>query len=358
MTSVGSARDVPNGANCLVSNARDSSSYAEAHLDEMELTTSKERDTMHCPRKILSYLLTLLLCCGFAAVAQAEIRVFPEQVQLTGAKARQQLIVQTVVDGELAAQPAEVTWTSDTPDVMTVSAEGVITPVKNGEAKATAKVGDETLAVSVQITGMDQPHAWEFRRHVVPILSKTGCNTGPCHGALAGKGGFRLSLRGFDPPLDVLTLRTEFFGRRVNIVEPAESLLLKKPLMEVAHGGGRRLSKNGASYSVLHDWIAEGMRIDEANAPSLVKIEVFPNKRTLREGAPTQQLMVKGTFTDGSVRDLTALTVFSSSNEQVASVSENGLVEKAGRGEAAILARYLDKMDTSFVTFLEEVPGF
>src|SRR5690606_7418113 len=39
-------------------------------------------------------------------------------------------------------------------------------------------------------------------------------------------------------------------------------------------------------------------------------------------------------------------------------VDEHGLIEKVGRGETAVLARYLDKMDTSYITFLEEVPGF
>src|SRR6185436_19284791 len=35
-----------------------------------------------------------------------------------------------------------------------------------------------------------------------------------------------------------------------------------------------------------------------------------------------------------------------------------GFVSKGGRGETAILARILDKMTTSYITFLEDVPGF
>ena len=34
---------------------------------------------------------------------------------------------------------------------------------------------------------------------VVPILSRLGCSAGACHGAAQGKGGFRLSLRGYAP---------------------------------------------------------------------------------------------------------------------------------------------------------------
>src|SRR5580658_9046254 len=41
-----------------------------------------------------------------------------------------------------------------------------------------------------------------FLRDVAPILNKTGCTAGPCHGAAKGKNGFKLSLRGYDPQFD------------------------------------------------------------------------------------------------------------------------------------------------------------
>ena len=85
---------------------------------------------------------------------------------------------------------------------------------------------------------------------------------------------------------------------------------------------------------------------------------MLPKSRVFRQPAARQQLYVHGHFSDGSVRDITALTVFTSSNESVATVGKTGAVEKTGRGETAILARYLDKMETSFVTFLEDVEGF
>ena len=47
-------------------------------------------------------------------------------------------------------------------------------------------------------------------------------------------------------------------------------------------------------------------------------------------------------FADGSVRDVTRLTVFSSSDTAVADVDANGLVEFKQAGEVAILCRYLD----------------
>ena len=141
-------------------------------------------------------------------------------------------------------------------------------------------------------------------------------------------------------------------------MNPDESLLLKKPLMEVGHGGGRRLQKGNPSHLALRQWIAEGMQVADTDKPDLLKIEVTPRNRVLHDGADGQQLVVMGHFSDGTVRDVTPLTVFSSSSESVGTVSETGLIEREGRGETAVLARYLDKMDTSYVTFLEEVPGF
>ena len=44
-----------------------------------------------------------------------------------------------------------------------------------------------------------------FRNHVLPVLTKVGCNSGACHGAAAGKNGFALTLRGYDPEADYET---------------------------------------------------------------------------------------------------------------------------------------------------------
>ena len=38
-----------------------------------------------------------------------------------------------------------------------------------------------------------------FVHDVLPVLTRQGCNVAACHGSPTGKGGFRLSLRGYDP---------------------------------------------------------------------------------------------------------------------------------------------------------------
>ncbi|MBI5759070.1 MAG: DUF1553 domain-containing protein [Planctomycetales bacterium] len=288
----------------------------------------------------------------------AGITAIPAKVELAGRRAQQQILVTgQYASGELRDLTTVGVLASSAPNIVVVEGS-VLRPVANGTAQVSVKVGNHASMIDVTVKGLDQPSPVSFKNATLAALSKSGCNAGACHGSPSGKGGFRLSLRAFDPALDIVTLRSEFYGRRANVFAPAESLLLKKPLMELAHGGGRRLKKGDAPYSVLHDWIAEGLRLDTPTEPDLVKIEMFPQNRVFQQTSGQQQLLVLAHFADGSVRDVTPLTVFTSSNESVGKANDAGLVQKVSRGETAILARYLDKMATSYITFLEEVPGF
>lgn len=288
----------------------------------------------------------------------SSILLEPARFELLGKRSRQQLIVTGKYSGEEVRDltPA-ATFTSSHPEIVTIE-NSIALPKGNGEATITASVGGQTFSVPVVVKNLEAPAPISFKNETQMALTKAGCNMGACHGSPSGKGGFRLSLRAYDPELDIMTVRSEFFGRRTNIMEPGQSLLLQKPLMEVAHGGGKRLKKGEPAHKTLEQWIAEGMRLDAATEPDLLKIETVPSKRVLRQPAARQQIIVLGHFSDGSVRDLTELADFSSSNESVGSVSSLGLVKKNGRGETAVLARYLDKMSTTYMTFLEEVPGF
>jgi hypothetical protein len=282
----------------------------------------------------------------------------PNKFELSGKRARQQLLVTGMYSGGDVRDLTPVTlYTSSNPMVLKI--EGTIAlPVGNGEATITASAGGQTVSVPVIVKNLESPSPVSFKNETQMALTKAGCNMGACHGSPSGKGGFRLSLRAYDPELDIMTVRSEFFGRRTNIMEPGQSLLLQKPLMEVAHGGGKRLKKGDPAHRTLEQWIGEGMRLDAQGEPDLVKIVTVPGRQVLRQPAARQQIMVLGHFSDGSIRDLTPLTDFSSSNESVGSVSAQGLVTKNGRGETAVLARYLDKMSTTYMTFLEDVPGF
>src|SRR4051795_12646376 len=96
-----------------------------------------------------------------------------------------------------------------------------------------------------------------FLRDVAPILNKVGCTSGTCHGAAKGKNGFKLSLRGYDPQYDYESLLYDLSGRRFNRADPGKSLMLAKPVQDIAHGGGQRFAKDSDYYKIIYNWIAQ-----------------------------------------------------------------------------------------------------
>lgn len=205
-----------------------------------------------------------------------------------------------------------------------------------------------------------------FGLEVLPVLTKHGCATGACHGSPSGKGAFRLSLRGFDPELDELTVIREQFGRRANVSDPDRSLLLLKPTMEVSHAGGRRLRRTDAGYAILRSWIQQGCRTDAADSPTCLSIanaiKAVPSHSdsyyVLNWPTTAKSMEVLATFSDGSVRNITHLADFSSTNEDVATVDSTGMITLHDGGEATVLARYLNHVDTVRIAVRRNVEGF
>jgi hypothetical protein len=289
----------------------------------------------------------------------ASIVAEPATALLIGPRSQQQIIVTAKYEGDTVRDLSRVSeFVSENPAVAVVGADGVVTPKANGETSIIAKVAGKETKIAVTVKDMDKPAPVQFVNHVTAALSKAGCNMGACHGSPSGKAGFRLSLRGYDPALDLETLTKEVFARRTNRLTPDDSLMLRKPVGKVPHEGGIRLAKNSQLYALLRDWIGEGLRSDPDGTPVAQKIQVLPERRVLTDPARNQQLVALAHFSDGTVRDVTSLAVFTSSNEEVGKVSTGGLVEAGASGETAILVRYLDQMATSHITFLKPAPDF
>src|SRR5437016_13461820 len=83
----------------------------------------------------------------------------------------------------------------------------------------------------------------DFERHLMGLFGRMGCNSGSCHGSFQGRGGFRLSLFGYDPEKDYFALTREGLGRRINRADPDRSLILLKATGQIDHGGGRRFAR-------------------------------------------------------------------------------------------------------------------
>jgi hypothetical protein len=190
-----------------------------------------------------------------------------------------------------------------------------------------------------------------FRNDVMAVLAKAGCNAGTCHGNKNGKGGFKLSLRGQDPDQDWLTLARDLQGRRINPIDPGQSLILLKPTTQIAHEGGQRFNISSDEYETLRRWIAEGNRDDVASAPTLERITVAPTERVLTAPENSVQLQVRAYFSDGSERDVTRIAVYDTSNG-TAKVDPGGLVQRIEWGEVTVLVRFLQAQQPVRLAFI------
>lgn len=203
-----------------------------------------------------------------------------------------------------------------------------------------------------------------FDIQVSASFTKLGCNSGTCHGSLHGKGGFRLSLRGQDPLLDYQSIAMDAGGRRIDLLDCRQSLLLAKPCGDLAHQGGLRLSKDSEYYRAILSWIDQGAKpprssldttdssVAETNARSLVSIECTPKERWLEHPVTNQQVTTIANWSDGTKSDVTDWTRFECSSLQGATVDERGLVTANGLVDTTITALYLGQRASSRLVFL------
>lgn len=188
-----------------------------------------------------------------------------------------------------------------------------------------------------------------FSRDIEPILTKAGCNQGACHGGQHGRGGFRLSLFGFDPVFDHSQIVQSAEGRRVVLGQPERSILLLKPSLTMEHGGGERLKAGSPQYELVKRWLEQGAPEPTESDSRVTKIEVQPPRRRMNPGE-TQQIVVRAHWSDGKTSDATSLALYDSLNDGVAAVSSTGLVTAKDKGESHIMIRFAGAATTMQVS--------
>ncbi|HJZ57274.1 MAG TPA: DUF1553 domain-containing protein [Gemmataceae bacterium] len=301
----------------------------------------------------LRYALTLLTALAAAPVFAGELRVYPPEVAISGPNRVQQLLVVEEENGRVVVDhTASAKFTTSAPTIVKIDAAGMTTAGGTGEATVTATVNGRAATAQVKVN--DAAGEWTFRNHVVPTLTRNGCNSGACHGALAGKGGFKLSLRGYDPDTDYFVLTRQALGRRIDLSRPAESLMLKKPTRALPHGGGTRFDDGTDHYALLLRWIEAGAPGPKDTDPRLTRIEVFPQAALLKP-KDTVRVVVRAVYSDGTTEDVTRWCRFGSSEELVAGVNEDGKVTVAGHGEAGITVNFGTKV--GLVTLTSPYPN-
>ena len=190
----------------------------------------------------------------------------------------------------------------------------------------------------------ETPAGPTFENDVQPLLTRHGCNSGPCHGKSRGQNGFALSLLGFDSDFDFAALVGEGRGRRNFTAAPESSLLLRKATGQVPHGGGKRIEVDSPHYQLIREWLGNGAPRTPDSAPKLARVVCEPTSQILAPAA-SFQLKVFAEYSDGSRRDVTDVAAFQSNDRAYAAPSNEtaGLVTAGPiAGEAAIMARYMN----------------
>ena len=288
---------------------------------------------------MLSNSLLTLLCLAPLQLGASEMRVYPSQVRLAGKLDHQTLVVQLRTSTGITRDVTDqVQWSLSRTKIVQLKGNR-LRPVAAGACLLTAKFGQHVAKVPVQVVAPKRFRPTSFRLDVMPVFMKAGCNSGTCHGFSRGQNGFRLSVFGFDPLGDHFRLTRQFIGRRINLAEPRESLILTKPSGEVAHGGGQRFKAGDRLYATIERWIEAGASLEKSNPIVPIHLDVFPPDAVLETGGKKQKLTVRATYSDGSTRDVTELAVLSSSNSTTTKINRETIVS-GKRGESFVMARF------------------
>jgi hypothetical protein len=214
----------------------------------------------------------------------------------------------------------------------------------SGTAGDPAPAGGEhadqlTKTLSERFASADTEEVPDFQKHVIPLLGRLGCNGRACHGSFQGRGGFQLSLFGYDFKADHEAMLDENTGR-VDVDDVEESLILSKPTDADLHEGGKRYEKSGWQYHVLAKWIKAGAPFKDEGVQSLVRLEVSPSEIHFDRESDRVELRAVAHWEDGTSEDVTELCRFSSNDDSIAEINEFGHVQSGSQGDTHVVVYY------------------
>ncbi|HLY17386.1 MAG TPA: Ig-like domain-containing protein, partial [Bryobacteraceae bacterium] len=276
------------------------------------------------------------------------VRLEPANIVLASPGATQRYLVTGLngadLEDDLTASPACMV-TSSRPDVVAVDREhGLLVAKSPGQADIKVVWGQVTHVSMVRVENRPAEMTVNFSPGIISILTIKGCNGSGCHGSPAGQAGFKLSLFGYDIQADREMIVTAGNGRRVNLQDPEQSLILRKPSFAVPHGGGRVLPKDSDEYRTILDWLKQGAKLDSGGA-QLTRLELYPAETILQQGR-AQRLVAIGRLSDGTTRDMTKEVRYVSGDEALAKVATDGMVTATARGLTTVMARGMGRVAT------------
>jgi len=311
---------------------------------------------------LISSIVVSASSAGENSDVAGKLVVRPAEIHLSGFNPRQQILVSLNESNDRSVDVTRDSKVELANHKVALEINGIVSATGTGVTELTVTRGEFQARVVVHVTAFGDTPEVHFENDILPLLSKSGCNSGGCHGKASGQNGFKLSVFGFDSRADFAALAKEARGRRVFPGDPERSLLVQKATGVSAHGGGRRIELNSPDHELLANWIRQGMPWGAANAPQPVGIEVEPGSRVVDRSA-RQQLLVTAVYSDGSRRDVTAASTYSSNSPVVADLVSPGLVETGEvPGESAVTVNYMGQVAAARVVvpradLIEEYPA-
>ena len=187
----------------------------------------------------------------------------------------------------------------------------------DGRTEVTSSLRRFHAQSTLKITDSQIDRPFQFAQDIGEIFTRRGCNNNTCHGSVKGRGGFKLSADALYPEEDynwilkggiysVLTVEPKAASSpRINLAEPAKSLILLKPTLTIPHGGGRIFGPEDADYATLLNWIRQGAGLRRASRTRKGHgLEVFP-KESVLDLAGSRQILVTAHLSNGRTEDVT-----------------------------------------------------
>jgi hypothetical protein len=271
-----------------------------------------------------------------------KIEAFPKAITLeTAADFHKVIVIASFDDSATRDVTGQAKFTLADPSLAALKGS-TLTPLKDGNTVVDIAYRGLSFQLPVVVKNAAVVRPVSFQLDVMPLLTSAGCNAGSCHGAASGKDGFRLSLYGFDPHGDHFRITNQLPGRRINLALPEESLLITKATGDVPHTGGKLLAKGSKAHEILVEWIRGGAVIDDdSKIPHPTSITLDPPQLVMKGEDIKIPFTVRAQYSDGSDRDVTTLSSFSTSNDNSATIDHHkGVATSKNRGEAFLLARF------------------
>ncbi len=277
--------------------------------------------------------------------AEVNLSVFPEQIQLDTARDYQNFLAVVRRKDDVTLDVTDAAkWTLANDQIAKLEGHQIV-PVADGETELICELGGTVRRIPVTITRSSEKLPISFEKDIVPILTRSGCNTGSCHGAARGKDGFMISLFGYDPAGDYNRITREIGMRRINLAVPEESLFLTKAIGKVTHTGGKLFDEESVYYKTILEWLKAGAPADPTPPPAVAKLEIYPPQAVIEGNGAKQRFIAVAHYADDTTRDVTNLAAFMSNNDSSAAIDNLGNVTAGARGEAFVMARFETKTE-------------